>query len=217
MPIVFSEQKKRIIKRSLLGLACLSVITAAMSFQLPKEQIKGETIRKQPMVVSNWPDEIIPEPSEEPYIEPEVYVPAKAVTQPNPSPTPLVVSCGLNNNTVYVTMPKSECDTKQAQEVSSNPRLCHVYYSYFQYTRSYSGLSDSECANLQKEAGSVSPPANATFSIAPFASIEPYKPSQEYQDSLNKNMQEINKDWKPSPFVAPSPKCNPVGDGFNCF
>lgn len=123
-----------------------------------------------------------------------IYVAPKASIAPTPQPSIVpMVSCGLDKNTRYITMTKTECDKVQAEE---NNRIRNSYNSNYTV------------------------PSFAPWpSLIPFPSIEPYKPSQEYQDSIAKSMQALKEasEAKPSPFVFPSPKCNPVGDGFNCF
>ena len=94
---------------------------------------------------------------------------------------------------------------------------CTVEYPHAGYSKTYNGMSPEDCKYWQGEAKKSTGYTFPAFSIAPYPSIAPYQPSQEYQNSLNQNTQNINSSYAPSPFVAPSPKCNPVGDGFNCF
>ena len=193
MPIVISPQRRRLVLQGAIVTACLSVFLLATQIFAPDGMVQGEKIATSPtpsptlQTGSTYTEEeyLIPEDEEPIYITPKT-------TQITPAPSVSnLVSCGLNNNSTYVSMTKPECDKLQSEE---NERIRNSYNTYY-----------------------VAPSFAPWSSLAPFPSIEPYKPSQEYLDEQKRLMDSMSEEWKPTQFVAPSPKCNPVGDGFNCF
>jgi hypothetical protein len=127
-----------------------------------------------------------------------------------------ITCCQVGNKwSVY---PSSDQCTKD-QNVANNQVTtyppCVVNYPALGYSTTYSYTTPADCSYWQERAKvSTKPLTLPEIKAAPLPSIEPYKPSQEYTDSYNKNMQEINKEWKPTPFVAPTPKCYATWDEY---
>lgn len=91
---------------------------------------------------------------------------------------------------------------------------CAVYYPSLGYSKTYS-MSASDCSYWQERAKvNIQVPSLPEIKAAPLPSVELYKPSQEYTDTYNRNIQEINKDWKPTQFVVPTPKCYATWDEY---
>lgn len=126
------------------------------------------------------------------------------------------IDCQINNTWKVLT--KDDCTKQQTGNNSvNNYPPCVVYYPALGYSRTYNYTSPSDCSYWQERAKtSTQPLLLPEIKAAPLPTIEPYKPSQEYTDTYNKNMQEINKEWKPTQFVAPTPVPAPDMTGF-CY
>lgn len=177
---------------AIIVILCLFTVSVAAFYKFTQERVAGVSIEKPVVTYSPAPSyEPSPEPSIVPSVKPK-YIAPKTVAKPSPAPSTVpMVSCGLNNNSTYVTMTKSECDQKQAEE--------------------------NERARNSTTNSTYISPFKPFPSLAPNPSMAPYVPSQEYQNAQNNFNNSVNASYAPSQFVPPSPKCNPIGDGFNCF
>jgi hypothetical protein len=126
------------------------------------------------------------------------------------------VDCGLNGNSVYTLMLKTECDKKHAESNRANPYPpCTINYPALGYSKTYDDLTPSDCSYYKQKAIDGSKPlALPTFKVAPIPTIEPYQYSQEYLDALNKFNQVVSTPFQPSQFVAPTPKCYATWDEY---
>lgn len=105
------------------------------------------------------------------------------------------IDCGLDNNTQYFLITKAQCDDFQTKEANIKNNV----EEYRRYTQQ---LVQNLRAQLPK------------FSIAPFPTIEPYQPSQEYTDSYNRNMENLTQPWAPTQSDLSNKKCYATWDEY---
>lgn len=179
--------------------------TGCLELQKDSNQVEGVTTQA------------IPKPTQKPvYIDPDPIIDCNftqtGTKKLRRSECSKSFDCQIGDKW-YVYTDRNKCTEDQknywnnkqgnSNNVTSYPS-CTVYYPLLGYSRTYNNVESSQCSVWQQQANSITP--------AP--TTAPYQYSQEYIDTYNKSMQEINKDWKPAQFVAPTQKCYATWDDY---
>lgn len=171
-------------------------------------------------------------PVKEPVATPEprvlgedyIYPSATPVNTPEPTlkavyidPDP-VIDCGPGVN------------SKQVVRVKSSQ--CQDYTDCGFYNGKWMLMTKSDCERLQAEERAIYtsnnkliiPPSGQynnytpiplpTINVKPLPTVEPYKPSQEYTNAMQKALENLSQPWQPTQFNAPTKKCYATWDEY---
>jgi len=141
------------------------------------------------------------------------YLPSKQMKQ---SQCNISFECQIGSQWyIYTSRDKCTNDQNIANKQNNNYPPCIVYYPALGYSKTYNYTSPSDCSYWQQRAKTTTQPLSLPeIKAAPLPTAEPYQYSQEYLDANAKAIKNLTDPWKPTQFVAPTPKCYATWDEY---
>lgn len=122
----------------------------------------------------------------------------------------LITKKVADGNTYSMTKTDWDCYSRDIATRPSNTQNyppCIIYYPALGYSRTYNYTSPSACSYWQERVKATTQPLKLPeIKVVPLPIIEPYKP--------NNIVPNIDPNWQPTQFVAPTSKCYTTWDEY---